>query len=92
MQSLTMLPGSELKIGKDIRVRLIDVRGGRVRLGFAAPGDVSIYRKEIYLRIQDENRKRSRRRVSSRSVSPTAFGKAAAACGVSAVKASRSKR
>ena len=36
-----------VKIGDDIEVRVVDIRDGRVRLGFTAPKDTKIYRKEL---------------------------------------------
>ena len=43
-------------IGEDMEVRVIDVRGDKVRLGFVAPRDVSVHRKEVYDAIRTENR------------------------------------
>jgi carbon storage regulator len=43
-------------IGDDIEVRVVDVRGDKVRLGFIAPRDVSVHRKEVYDEIRRENR------------------------------------
>jgi carbon storage regulator len=42
-------------INDDIEVRVVDVRGDKVRLGFVAPRTVSIHRKEIYEAIRREN-------------------------------------
>jgi len=35
----------------------VDVQGDQVRIGINAPKSVSIYRKEIFLEIQAENKK-----------------------------------
>lgn len=43
-------------IGDAIEVRVVDVRGEKVRLGFIAPRDVSVHRKEVYDEIRRENR------------------------------------
>jgi cytosine deaminase len=43
-------------IGEDTEVRVIDVRGDKVRLGFVAPRDVSVHRKEVFDAIRRENR------------------------------------
>ena len=37
-----------------IEVKIVDVRGDKVRLGITAPKTVSIHRKEIYDAIQRE--------------------------------------
>jgi carbon storage regulator len=49
--------GEEIRIGDDIRVRIIDIRGKQVRLGIDAPLDVIVHREEIYLRINENNDK-----------------------------------
>lgn len=43
-------------IGDDMEVRVVDVRGDKVRLGFVAPRDVNVHRKEVYDAIRNENR------------------------------------
>jgi cytosine deaminase len=42
-------------IGEDVEVRVVDVRGDKVRLGFIAPRDVTVHRKEVYDEIRREN-------------------------------------
>lgn len=42
-------------INDDIEIRVVDVRGDKVRLGFVAPRNVSIHRKEVYEAIRKEN-------------------------------------
>ena len=56
MLVLTRRLNQSIKIGDDIEITVIEVRGDQVRLGVAAPRDVSVHRKEVYLQIQQENR------------------------------------
>ena len=42
-------------IGDDIKITVLDIRGGQVRIGITAPDDVKIHREEIYNRISSEN-------------------------------------
>ena len=56
MLVLTRRIGERLRIGNDIELIVLEVRGRDVRLGVTAPASVSIHREEIYLRIQDSNR------------------------------------
>jgi carbon storage regulator len=49
--------GEEIRIGDDIRVRIIDIKGKQVRLGIEAPLEVIVHREEIYLRINENNNK-----------------------------------
>ena len=45
-----------IKIGENIEVTVVDIRGDKVRLGFTAPPEVPIHRKEVYEAIRRENR------------------------------------
>jgi len=56
MLVLTRRIGERLRIGADIELVVLDVRGRDVRLGVSAPSNVAIHREEIYLKIQDTNR------------------------------------
>jgi len=39
-----------------IEVTIVEVRGGRVKLGFEYPENNTVYRKELFLKIQEENK------------------------------------
>lgn len=41
-------------IGDQISITVLAIKGHQVRLGIDAPKEVSIHRKEIYLKIQEE--------------------------------------
>ena len=56
MLVLTRRLNQSIKIGDDIEITVVEVRGDQVRLGVNAPRDVSVHRKEVYLQIQQENR------------------------------------
>lgn len=45
-----------VRIGKDIRVVVVDIRGDKVKLGFTAPDEVSIHRDEVYEAIERERK------------------------------------
>ena len=38
-------------IGDDIKITVLDIRGGQVRIGITAPDDVKIHREEVYLSL-----------------------------------------
>ena len=42
-------------IGDDIKITVLDIRGGQVRIGITAPQEVKIHREEVYQRISDED-------------------------------------
>ena len=48
MLILTRKVGEAIRIGEVVTVRVLEVRGGQVRLGVDAPTDVRIFREEIY--------------------------------------------
>ncbi|WHZ25244.1 MAG: Carbon storage regulator [Nitrospira sp.] len=56
MLVLTRRCGEGLTIGPDIRVVVLGLKSGQVRLGIEAPRAVAVHREEVYARIQDENR------------------------------------
>jgi len=55
MLVLSRKPEESIRIGDEIEVTVIEVRGDVVKLGISAPRSVSVYRKEIYDAIQREN-------------------------------------
>lgn len=54
MLVLTRYLGESLVIGDNIKLKILNVNGGQVKLGIDAPKDISVYREEIYERIQKE--------------------------------------
>ncbi len=55
MLTLTRSVGETIRIGDDIEVHVVEVRGGTVRLGFSAPRNVTIHREEVYRQIAEAN-------------------------------------
>lgn len=55
MLQLTRKPGEVIVIGEDVRVHVIQIAGGAVRVGIEAPRDVPIYREEIWDAVKAEN-------------------------------------
>lgn len=45
----------QIKIGNDITITIIEVRGDQVKVGIAAPKSVRVFREEVYKEIQKEN-------------------------------------
>jgi carbon storage regulator len=49
---LSRAPRQRVRIGVDIIIEVVEIRGGRVRLGITAPKDVSVHREEVFERIK----------------------------------------
>jgi carbon storage regulator len=56
---LTRKLGESITIGDNIKVTVLGIYGRQVRLGIEAPLKVVVHREEIYVKIQNENRKAS---------------------------------
>lgn len=56
MLALTRKKGESLIINNNIEIIVLEIRGDQIKLGISAPREVSIYRKEVYLQIQEENK------------------------------------
>jgi len=54
MLVLTRRTGESVKIGDDVAVIVLGVKGNHVRLGFEAPKAIGIHRQEIYERMRQE--------------------------------------
>lgn len=56
MLALARKVNESIMLGSDIEITLLEIKGDQVKIGISAPKSVPIYRKEIYLQIQEENR------------------------------------
>ncbi len=56
MLALTRKKGESLMINNNIEVTILDIKGDQVKVGIAAPREVPVYRKEVYLQIQKANK------------------------------------
>jgi carbon storage regulator len=54
MLILTRRPGESVKIGDEVTVTVLSIKGSQLRLGFSAPRNVAVHREEVYERIQAE--------------------------------------
>jgi carbon storage regulator len=62
MLVLTRKLGENIRIGDTVKITVLEVRSGQVKLGIEAPPEVKVHREEIYARIQEENRRAQRGR------------------------------
>ena len=54
MLVLTRKSNQSIMIGDDIEVTVLSIMGEKVRIGIQAPRDIPVFRKEVYLEIQQE--------------------------------------
>jgi carbon storage regulator len=55
MLVLTRKSNQSIMIGDDIEVSVLAIMGEKVRIGIQAPRDIPVFRKEVYLEIQQEH-------------------------------------
>lgn len=56
MLALSRKRDESLVIDNNIEVTILDIRGDQVKIGISAPKEIPIYRKEVYLQIQEANK------------------------------------
>jgi carbon storage regulator len=56
MLALSRKENESIMIGNDIEITVLEIKGDQVKIGISAPKSVPIYRKEIYLQIQQSNK------------------------------------
>ena len=56
MLALTRKKEESIMIGDIIEIKILEIQGDKVKIGIEAPKNVTIYRKEIFLEIQEENK------------------------------------
>jgi carbon storage regulator len=55
MLVLTRAVNEAIMIGDQIEITIVEVKGGKVRVGISAPPAVRVHRKEVYQAIQQAN-------------------------------------
>lgn len=76
MLALARKINQSIMIGSDIEIILLEIKGDQVKIGINAPKSVPIYRKEIYMQIQDENKKASEGEIDVEVLNKLFSGKA----------------
>ena len=56
MLALSRKRDESLIIDNNIEVTVLDIRGDQVKIGISAPKEIPIYRKEVYIQIQEANK------------------------------------
>ncbi len=56
MLALSRKKGEALIINNNIEVTILEIKGDQVKIGISAPKEVPVYRKEVYVQIQEANK------------------------------------
>ena len=56
MLILSRKTDEKIKIGEDITLTIIEIRGDQVKIGVEAPKNVKVFRQEVFNAIQSENK------------------------------------
>lgn len=73
MLALARKVNDSIMLGNDIEITLLEIKGDQVKIGISAPKSVPIYRKEIYLQIQEENKQAAGQEIDVEALK-NAFG------------------
>lgn len=55
MLALSRKKNEAIIVNNNVEITILEVKGDQVKLGITAPREVPIYRKEVYLQIQEAN-------------------------------------
>ena len=56
MLALSRKKNEALVINNNIEITVLEVKGDQVKLGISAPKEIPVYRKEVYMQIQEANK------------------------------------
>ena len=56
MLALSRKKNEALVINNNVEITVWEIKGEQVKLGITAPREVPVYRKEVYVQIQDSNK------------------------------------
>lgn len=56
MLALSRKLGESIVINDDIVITVLDISKDQIKIGIEAPRSIPVYREEVYLQIQEENK------------------------------------
>lgn len=56
MLALSRKKNEAIIIDNNIEITILEVKGDQVKIGINAPKEVPVYRKEVYMQIQESNK------------------------------------
>ena len=70
MLVLTRKTNQSIMIGDEVEVSVLAVSRDKIRLGISAPREVPVFRKEVYLSIQEERESEEREAAGKGAANP----------------------
>lgn len=71
MLVLSRKPGEALRVGDEVEITVVEVKGDMVRIGIEAPRNVQVWRKELWEAIVAENKKAAEEAALTELTIPT---------------------
>lgn len=68
MLALSRKMNESIMLGNDIEITVLEIKGDQVKLGVNAPKSVPIYRRELYLQIQQSNKEAAGEDISAQAL------------------------
>lgn len=56
MLALSRKKGEAIIVNNNVEITVLEVKGDQVKIGISAPKEVPVYRKEVYIQIQEANK------------------------------------
>ena len=56
MLALSRKKGEAIIVNNNVEITILEVKGDQVKIGVSAPKEVPVYRKEVYVQIQEANK------------------------------------
>lgn len=56
MLALSRKKNEAIIINNNIEITILEIKGDQVKVGISAPKEVPVYRKEVYVQIQEANK------------------------------------
>ena len=69
MLALSRKANESVVLGNDIEITILEIKGDQVKVGVSAPKSVAIYRKELYMQIQQSNKEAANEEISMEALS-----------------------
>jgi len=54
MLILSRRNGESIRIGDEVTITILQVKGGQVKIGINAPREVAVHREEVYKRLSED--------------------------------------